>query len=649
MVEKAKKECSFHLCDYEGENVYECPHCHKYYCKTHKLPKLSSIPNFKSNSDENDEALKNYRNENAHPCPDYYNIYINEKKEANRKYLEIFNKALKIPIKKQEKSDYLIKNYFEESGNEICDFCDKKFKNVFLCDKCKKYFCYEHSKPVDHDCSYIKNKYNKKENFADKDDEIRDFDGVSVNMTKYKESYKAPFKFESKGIIHFLKKYISFRIPPYISPFLKNFLYIFLIGLVINFVFYQQISISYLFLDGMTNTLNLFADSLSYNITTNNLFILIINIIFYFFFYSRFIRLIYHIIKNLDSWDVWKMLIWLILIGYLFFLIFSNFMPVFVSNSQTLIKTLNYNISNYFCSDWTLVNTCSLNKPFYCKNGTLIENISFCGCPYEKTVQGDECISIYQVNPKSATYYYMLKGTSGSISFTVYKGLNDYLANLKRSYTCYNNVCPSDLEIELREINNELQKNYLIDFVDLIKLKTTNKDDQARIAISVVQNIPYDYSAANSNTVTGRYPYEVLYDNLGVCGEKSKLLASLLKELGFGVALFSFDFESHMAVGIKCSSNYDYRDSGYCFIEATTPSIITDSEGDYVGAGKLTSTPVIYLVSEGVSMDVSQEYSDFQEWKRIDTLADNSPSRTINSQDYATWQTLVKKYGIKLE
>jgi len=37
----------------------------------------------------------------------------------------------------------------------------------------------------------------------------------------------------------------------------------------------------------------------------------------------------------------------------------------------------------------------------------------------------------------------------------------------------------------------------------------------------------------------------VLYEDKGVCGEKSLLLAYLLRELGYGVVLFEFKPENH--------------------------------------------------------------------------------------------------------
>lgn len=104
-----------------------------------------------------------------------------------------------------------------------------------------------------------------------------------------------------------------------------------------------------------------------------------------------------------------------------------------------------------------------------------------------------------------------------------------------------------------------------------------------------------------------------------------------------------------MAVGIKCPSQYSYRNSGYCFIEATVPSIITYAEGDYVGVGKLSSTPDIISISDGKSFDsASEEYNDAQEWNRIDKLSESS-GRYLDSHNYQEWQKLVNKYRIELK
>ncbi len=44
------------------------------------------------------------------------------------------------------------------------------------------------------------------------------------------------------------------------------------------------------------------------------------------------------------------------------------------------------------CSDGTLYNQCSTNKPFYCENGNLIDKCSICGCPANTVCQDGNCV-----------------------------------------------------------------------------------------------------------------------------------------------------------------------------------------------------------------------------------------------------------------
>jgi hypothetical protein len=178
--------------------------------------------------------------------------------------------------------------------------------------------------------------------------------------------------------------------------------------------------------------------------------------------------------------------------------------------------------------------------------------------------------------------------------------------------------------------------------VEEIQNITSNKDDQARIAISLVQNINYDWDGFKSGNTNGKYPYEVLYTCCGVCSEKSELLAYLLRGLGYEVVIFRFETESHDAVGIKCPQQYSYKDTGYCFVESTSPTIITDSSGDYVGVGKLTTTPEILKICDGNSFEgVSEEYNDAVTWNSIGN------GKVLDEHNYNRWLSLVNKYGIK--
>jgi hypothetical protein len=214
-------------------------------------------------------------------------------------------------------------------------------------------------------------------------------------------------------------------------------------------------------------------------------------------------------------------------------------------------------------------------------------------------------------------YPYVVDGTPGFIPLKVYTGVDDYIGTLGDIYTNddYNQI-----------VDNDVQREYISPMVKNIRLNAKNPDDEARIAISLVQHIKYDANTINEIQVNtsktgqsyiGRYPYTILYQNWGgICGEKSFLLALLLKDLGYSVALFEFDGVHHMAVGIKAPPQYSYKNTGYALIESTAPQIPTFD--DYFLAGMKSpmssiSPTKIIKVSDGKAFDsINREYSDAQ-------------------------------------
>ena len=95
-------------------------------------------------------------------------------------------------------------------------------------------------------------------------------------------------------------------------------------------------------------------------------------------------------------------------------------------------------------------------------------------------------------------------------------------------------------------------------------------DEYAELLSVYVQSIPYQTDDVLTDP---RYPVEIVYDNYGDCDDKSILLAGLLLKEGYDVALFEFDDEEHMNVGIR-SSGCQYRDTGYASIETTEVNLI---------------------------------------------------------------------------
>ncbi len=275
---------------------------------------------------------------------------------------------------------------------------------------------------------------------------------------------------------------------------------------------------------------------------------------------------------------------------------------------------------------------------------------SVCECSDNFVKINNSCVSIYQTKPKEIFLEYVLLGENYSVSFVVYDGFINYISEVPRSiyYSYEDNFSRADFKI--KAINEEEQRKLLMPLVIKIQNMTLNKEDQVRIAISIVQNIPFGVS--NKTLSFGkyevnysRYPYEVLYDMQGICGEKTDLLAFLLKEMGYGTAFFYYPLHNHEVLGVKCPIKESLAKSGYCFVETTGPSIITDDKIYYTNMGKLHSEPEIYLISEGESIgDKFYEYSDADKLIKIrDFIEENGWLGPVQKR---TFEEIKEKYGL---
>jgi hypothetical protein len=303
------------------------------------------------------------------------------------------------------------------------------------------------------------------------------------------------------------------------------------------------------------------------------------------------------------------------------------------------------------CGDSSFYNTCSITKPYFCDQGILIENSNLCGCPEDFEKKENMCISKYSKEPMEFSFEYTLNGELGIINFIMYKGVYDYLYAIPRSISYEEGEISSRADFKLNSINEEVQKDFLIPLVIEIQNKAETKEDQARIAISLVQNIPFGDSDTSikfgGNSINYfRYPYQVLYDDEGVCGEKVELLGFLLRELGYGISFFYFSEENHEALGIKCPIKESIANSGYCFIETTGPSILSESEINYVGYGRIESIPQIFLLSDGFALPENMdEYKDAERMDKIKKSLEKRDGR-LDFYKYLMNQKLKKKYGL---
>ncbi|MCK4647801.1 hypothetical protein KAT24_02640 [Candidatus Pacearchaeota archaeon] len=302
------------------------------------------------------------------------------------------------------------------------------------------------------------------------------------------------------------------------------------------------------------------------------------------------------------------------------------------------------------CGDGTIYDSCSDRKPYFCEQGILVERASICGCFENLTIDGDSCFSKYQTGIKNIALNYVLRGENGTIEFAVYGGLANYLSKLSRSIHHVDGEIPVKKDFKLKKLDEEEQRYLLLPLVTNIQNLVDNKKDQVRVAISIIQKISFGSSekiiSIGGNKIDyARYPYEVLYDEQGVCGEKSELLAFILREMGYGTAFLYYPFENHETIAVKCPKRHSVGKTGYCFIETTGPSIITDDELEYVGVGKLSSEPELIVISEGKSIgNWWYEFKDASDLIKIRNLMEKN---WVSASAYSKFEELSDKYGFE--
>lgn len=107
-----------------------------------------------------------------------------------------------------------------------------------------------------------------------------------------------------------------------------------------------------------------------------------------------------------------------------------------------------------------------------------------------------------------------------------------------------------------------------------------SNDQTVDLAACFLQNIPYDDVKATKilgpdfakqpiDQVIPRYPYETLYDKLGICTDKSYLGNAIMGELGYETAIMTFDTQKHMSLGIAVPDGYGSFGTKYGIMELT--------------------------------------------------------------------------------
>ncbi|RJQ21161.1 hypothetical protein C4580_02865 [Candidatus Woesearchaeota archaeon] len=205
----------------------------------------------------------------------------------------------------------------------------------------------------------------------------------------------------------------------------------------------------------------------------------------------------------------------------------------------------------------------------------------------------------------SKAFTWKFKKETYSVTLPLYTSINQHYQNQPRVIT-YRGALPSNWQeqiyVTVLSLNETEGFNELITYLNKTKQeKKFSNDDFADFVITFVQTLPYDYAGLENPNRQVRYPYQTLFDQTGVCSDKTLLAAKILARFGYGVALFLFDDENHMSLGLQCPKIDSSYLSGYCYVETTAAEATGVAPQLLSGNISLASQPLVIPITNGTA------------------------------------------------
>ncbi len=182
--------------------------------------------------------------------------------------------------------------------------------------------------------------------------------------------------------------------------------------------------------------------------------------------------------------------------------------------------------------------------------------------------------------PVTKTFQWKYKNVQYELPLTLYQSVYVYYQKQPKIFS-YTGDLPANWEESYYGMflkandNDSTIANLASGLQQLGTQHRLSSDQVVELALAFVQSITYDDTKASNilakaDNETMLYPYETLFEQKGVCSDKSLLAVSILRKLGYGVAIFAYEQDNHMAIGVQCPQNYSTYNSGYCFGETTS-------------------------------------------------------------------------------
>lgn len=289
-------------------------------------------------------------------------------------------------------------------------------------------------------------------------------------------------------------------------------------------------------------------------------------------------------------------------------------------------------------------------------------------------------------NPKEVSYNWEFKHQNYEIKKTLYQSVDQYYSRKEKG------ILTGQENSSIKRYLATPKEDQTIDeiaasLVSLGRSHALGQDEIVDLTLAFVQTISYDYEKAKTDLTHPRYPYEVLYENLGICSDKSLLADVLIQKMGYGTAVFLFTQGQHMAIGVECPKTYSSYNSGYCFAETTATgnkiglipelkdnlqataleALPTYSENQNAPSSTKLSNPLIMAVTKGLAysgivntIKIADEISSLKndltqnnaqindDEKRLKTLGVQIDAYKA-SGDYVTYNSYVPTYNVLLD
>lgn len=240
-------------------------------------------------------------------------------------------------------------------------------------------------------------------------------------------------------------------------------------------------------------------------------------------------------------------------------------------------------------------------------------------------------------NPVVKKYQWQYQSKNFSLDETLYGNIFEYYSKQQKG------ILGGFENVSLAKYLKLPQEDRLIsDLTDkieqLAKDNALTQDQEVDFVAAFVQSLQYDEARAKTDLTHPRYPYETLYELKGICSDKTLLTVAILRELGFGAAVFLYENEQHMAAAVQCPQEYSNYASGYCIVETTAEGhkIGVIPEIDQSSLRAVDREEIRSLGTDGTAADTNKKLTNPDIYSKTEGLVYQGVIQTIKIEKEIT-------------